>query len=119
MNEIKCPHCGKVFQVDERGFADILRQVRTAEFDKEIAQREGMLQEQNAQAVKLAVAKAQQDAQAETASAMLVSLSWKRALLPKSANANRPKSHLRLNMPTNLKRRLRRSKPKLSSCRRT
>lgn len=67
MNEIKCPHCGKVFQVDERGFADILRQVRTAEFDKEIAQREGMLQEQNAQAVKLAVAKAQRDAQAETA----------------------------------------------------
>lgn len=67
MNEIKCPYCGKVFQVDERGFADILRQVRTAEFDKEIAQREGMLQEQNAQAVKLAVAKAQQDAQAETA----------------------------------------------------
>lgn len=67
MNEIKCPHCGKAFQVDERGFADILRQVRTAEFDKEIAQREGMLQEQNAQAVKLAVAKAQQDAQAETA----------------------------------------------------
>lgn len=67
MNEIKCPHCGKVFQVDERGFADILRQVRTAEFDKEIAQREGMLQEQNDQAVKLAVAKAQQDAQAETA----------------------------------------------------
>lgn len=67
MNEIKCPHCGKVFQVDERGFADILRQVRTAEFDKEIAQREGMLQEQNAQAVNLAVAKAQQDAQAETA----------------------------------------------------
>lgn len=67
MNEIKCPHCGKVFQVDERGFADILRQVRTAEFDKEIAQREGMLQEQNAQAVKLAVAKVQQDAQAETA----------------------------------------------------
>ena len=67
MNEIKCPHCGKVFQVDERGFADILRQVRTAEFDKEIAQREGMLQEQNAQAVKLAVAKAQQDAQAQAA----------------------------------------------------
>lgn len=67
MNEIKCPHCGKVFQVDERGFADILRQVRTAEFDKEIAQRESMLQEQNAQAVKLAVAKAQQDAQAQAA----------------------------------------------------
>ena len=43
MNEIKCPHCGEVFQVDERGFADIVRQVRTQVFDKEIAQREGML----------------------------------------------------------------------------
>lgn len=67
MNEIKCPHCGEVFQVDERGFADILRQVRTAEFDKEVAQREGMLKAQNAQEVKLAVAKAQQDAQAQAA----------------------------------------------------
>lgn len=67
MSEIKCPHCGKVFQVDEQGFADILRQVRTSEFDREIAQREGMLQEQNAQAVKLAVAKAQHDAQEQAA----------------------------------------------------
>ena len=29
MNEIKCPHCGKVFQVDEAGYAAILAQVRT------------------------------------------------------------------------------------------
>ena len=65
MNEIKCPHCGEVFQVDERGFADILRQVRTAEFDKEVAQREHLLKAQNEQEVKLAVAHAQQDAQAE------------------------------------------------------
>ena len=28
MNEIKCPHCGTVFQVDESGFADIVKQVR-------------------------------------------------------------------------------------------
>ena len=57
MNEIKCPHCGEVFQIDERGFADIVRQVRTQEFDKEIAQREGMLKQQNEQAVALAVSK--------------------------------------------------------------
>lgn len=67
MNEIKCPHCGEVFQVDERGFADILRQVRTNEFDKEVAQREQMLKAQNAQEVKLAVAQAQQSAQEQTA----------------------------------------------------
>lgn len=39
MNEIKCPHCGKVFQVDETGFASIVRQVRDHEFDKELSTR--------------------------------------------------------------------------------
>ena len=68
MNEIKCPHCGEVFQVDERGFADIVRQVRTQEFSKEIAQREQMLKERNEQEVKLAVANAQQKAQEEASS---------------------------------------------------
>ena len=34
MNEIKCPHCGKTFKVDESSFADILKQVRDSEFDK-------------------------------------------------------------------------------------
>ena len=63
MNEIKCPHCGEVFQVDERGFADIVRQVRTQEFDKEIVQREGMLKQQNEQAVALAVSKVKSEAQ--------------------------------------------------------
>lgn len=36
MAEIKCPHCGEVFQVDETGYAELLRQVRTSEFDKEL-----------------------------------------------------------------------------------
>lgn len=40
MNEIKCPHCGKVFQVDESGFADIVKQVRDGEFQRELAKRE-------------------------------------------------------------------------------
>ena len=36
MNQIKCPHCGEVFTVDASGFADILAQVRTKEFEQEI-----------------------------------------------------------------------------------
>ena len=40
MQEIKCPNCGKIFQVDEAGYAAIVRQVRDKEFEKEIAQRE-------------------------------------------------------------------------------
>ncbi len=39
MNEIKCPHCGEVFQVDEAGYAAISAQVRTVEFDKEVRDR--------------------------------------------------------------------------------
>ena len=35
MNEIKCPKCGEVFQVDEAGYAAILKQVRNREFEKE------------------------------------------------------------------------------------
>ena len=34
MSEIKCPHCGEVFKVDEQGYAAIVAQVKTAEFDK-------------------------------------------------------------------------------------
>ena len=39
MNDIKCPHCKKVFKVDEAGFADILKQVRDHVFDKELHER--------------------------------------------------------------------------------
>jgi hypothetical protein len=47
MNEIKCPHCGKAFKVDEAGFADIVKQVRDHEFEQ-------ALHEQVASAVKVA-----------------------------------------------------------------
>ena len=40
MQEIKCPHCGTVFQVDESGYAQIAQQVRDQEFSKELARRE-------------------------------------------------------------------------------
>lgn len=39
-NQIKCPNCGEVFQVDESGYAEILRDVRNEEFDKELKERE-------------------------------------------------------------------------------
>lgn len=39
MNDIKCPHCGEVFQIDQKHYATIVNQVRTAEFDHEIHER--------------------------------------------------------------------------------
>lgn len=40
MQEIKCPHCGETFVVDESGYAQIVQQIRDKEFEKELARRE-------------------------------------------------------------------------------
>jgi hypothetical protein len=40
MQEIRCPNCGKVFQVDAAGYAQIIQQVRDKEFEKELERRE-------------------------------------------------------------------------------
>ncbi|WP_314011332.1 DUF2130 domain-containing protein [Pseudostreptobacillus hongkongensis] len=36
MNEIKCPHCGKIFTVDEESYSNIQQQIRNNEFEKEL-----------------------------------------------------------------------------------
>ena len=46
MKELKCPNCGSVFTVDESDYADILNQVKTAEFNAEIDRRIKELKEQ-------------------------------------------------------------------------
>lgn len=48
MNELKCPHCGEVFQVDESGYASIVQQVRDSEFEKELKRRESELTNKSA-----------------------------------------------------------------------
>ena len=40
MNEIKCPNCGKVFQIDENDYESIVKQIRDHEFEREIKLRE-------------------------------------------------------------------------------
>jgi len=56
MNEIICPHCKKVFKVDEAGFADILKQVRDHQFDEELQKRLNLAEKEKETAVKLAEA---------------------------------------------------------------
>lgn len=53
MHEIKCPHCEKAFTIDETGFADILKQVRNQEFDRELHERIALLEKEKESAVKL------------------------------------------------------------------
>lgn len=67
MNEVICPHCKKAFKVDEAGFADILKQVRNHEFDKELHDRIELLEKDKQSSIKLAEANAKNELQTEVA----------------------------------------------------
>lgn len=54
MREIKCPNCGEVFAVDESGYAQIVRQIRDREFEKEVQRREKDLMDMKESDLKLA-----------------------------------------------------------------
>lgn len=54
MQEIRCPRCGEVFQVDETGYAQIAQQVRDKEFGKELERRAKELKEKQEEQVKVA-----------------------------------------------------------------
>ncbi|MGB0270084.1 MAG: DUF2130 domain-containing protein [Bacteroidia bacterium] len=57
MNEIKCPNCHKPFQIDEAGYANILKQVRDQQFEDEISQRLKLAEQQRVNDLALAETK--------------------------------------------------------------
>jgi len=57
MHEIICPHCSKAFKIDEAGYADILKQVRDTEFEKQLHERLDLAEQDKQNAVELAQAK--------------------------------------------------------------
>jgi len=65
MNEVVCPHCKKAFKVDEAGFADLLKQVRDHEFERELLDRIEMMEKDKDNAVKLAEANTKNEFQAK------------------------------------------------------
>lgn len=76
MKELKCPHCGNVFTVDENDYAALLGQVRNAEFETELSRRIHEL-EQNQQAkmaAQLQMEKAQSQLQQQQLQAQLQAL---------------------------------------------
>ncbi|MBE6010436.1 MAG: DUF2130 domain-containing protein [Lachnospiraceae bacterium] len=44
--QIRCPHCGEVFTIDETNYDSIVKQIRDHEFQEEIRKREQFLKEQ-------------------------------------------------------------------------
>lgn len=67
MNEIICPHCGKAFKIDEAGYADILKQVRDSDFEKQLHERLELAEQDKRNAVELAKTKAASESQKATA----------------------------------------------------
>lgn len=65
MNDIICPHCQKAFKVDEAGFANILKQVRDHEFERELLERIELMEKDKDSAVKLAEANTKYELQME------------------------------------------------------
>ena len=59
MHELVCPNCHQPFSIDERGYAQLLEQVRGEAFDKALAERVALVKEQSQQAQQLAVAQAE------------------------------------------------------------
>ncbi|NNU59979.1 DUF2130 domain-containing protein [Brucellaceae bacterium VT-16-1752] len=57
MHEIICPHCNKAFKIDEAGYADILKQVRDSDFEKQLRERLELAEQDKRNAVELAQAK--------------------------------------------------------------
>lgn len=67
MAQIKCPHCGKAFTVDESEYASIVKQVRDAEFERDIEERVRLVEKNQGSAVAAAEARVREAAQAELA----------------------------------------------------
>ena len=53
MHEIICPHCHKAFKIDEAGYADILKQIRNKEFDKELHEKLAAAEQEKKSALSL------------------------------------------------------------------
>ena len=55
MQELKCPKCGTVFEVDESDYASIVSQIRDKEFDLELSRRVLVMEEKNKSNLQIAM----------------------------------------------------------------
>lgn len=67
MHEIKCPNCGKTFNLDETGYADILSQVRDDAFDKALHERLALAEQDKKTSIELAEARIASDMEKKAA----------------------------------------------------
>lgn len=56
MNDIICPNCNKAFKIDESGYVELLKQVKTQQFNEEIDNRLKLAEQEKVNAVQLTAA---------------------------------------------------------------
>jgi hypothetical protein len=67
MHEITCPHCKKAFKIDEAGYADILKQVRDTDFERQLRERLELADKDKQSAIELATTKLRSELQISAA----------------------------------------------------
>lgn len=67
MQEIKCPKCGTVFQLDNNDYADIVSQIRTHEFEDELRRRLAEIENGNKKSLEIELLKKKSENDAKLA----------------------------------------------------
>ena len=61
MNQIKCPHCGKEFTIDETSYSDIVSQIKNKEFQSEVHEKLEQFRLQNKKDIVIEKTKVESD----------------------------------------------------------
>ena len=67
MKEVTCPHCEQVFEMDAAGYADIAKQIKDSEFNKELETRLKDAEKIHAKEIELVKAKVTEEKSKEAA----------------------------------------------------
>ena len=89
MNDIICPNCNKAFKIDESGYVELLKQVRTQQFNEEIDNRLKLAEQEKVNAVQLTAAQVESKMKDQIAEK-------ERQLVAAQAEMNRVSSELNL-----------------------
>lgn len=89
MNDIICPNCNKAFKIDESGYVELLKQVRTQQFNEEIDSRLKLAEQEKVNAVQLTAAQVESKMKDQIAEK-------ERQLLAAQAEMNRISNELNL-----------------------
>ena len=76
MNDINCPECGKIFKIDESGYANILKQIKDEEFEQALEKRLQLDEKDKLKSIELA--KKNIEMERRSSSSFFCAYSWEK-----------------------------------------